>query len=596
MVQIRKHVLSLFSRRALRAFGGSGLATVDAGSSGCDDRMTDESISRDEVVAIGQRYEVQPRDWLELEPAYAGTGVARFMTNPGTISGPTRVRYAEDGSLTEFNMAAAHLESETPIDGPGSLFVFVNALPIPDSPGSFSFGPRSNECASVELSGEGFTLAADQRSSVIASAGDSAASFRPYRTIVRFAETASPFYWIAPLLNFVVDFSRVAPSLQEHPLRTRATAPLTAAEGPVRLYHESFYRAGNALIPFLCEGESAFIEPLADYDERRARVESGDIAITAVAVGRTSADFDLGASDWFPADLVTLLGLSSGRTVGVPFVEIRGAAGELVARMHVRIGDAGETRGTALIDEQINGTTGALLTSFLVSDVRNEVWFRVMLKHLLRVFTGGGTVEDRLSHLFRGVEGACAGLRLNKARPIEVEESVRTEVETGINELIDKLGEIAARSSEADRARLTQLRNRLRTVTANSPSFPTQLLALLDKVELPDADWLAHFKFRVKNERPGGQSRTPSSWASAAGVYRNRIFHSAFIDFDTYDVDNTFAFIGHLSDVLARVVFHLIGFVGQYKPPCGYAGAVTYETPSWARPERLSADVFRYTG
>jgi hypothetical protein len=28
---------------------------------------------------------------------------------------------------------------------------------------------------------------------------------------------------------------------------------------------ESFYREGNGLIPFLCKGEAAFIEPLADY-------------------------------------------------------------------------------------------------------------------------------------------------------------------------------------------------------------------------------------------------------------------------------------------------------------------------------------------
>jgi hypothetical protein len=558
--------------------------------------MTNEPISGDEVTAIRQRYEVQPRDWLELEPVYASVGVARFATNPGTISGPATVRYSEDGSLAEFSMAVEHLQAETPIDGSDSLFVFVNALPIPDSPGSFGFGSKSNECVSVELTGEKFTLAADQRSSVIASASDSAVFFRPHRTVARFAGAASRHYWVAPLLNFVVDFRSVEPSLQDHPLRTRATAPLVATDGRLRLYHESFYREGNGLIPFLCEGEAAFIEPLADYPERRARVESGESLVTAVAVGRTPDDFDLGASDWFPADLVTLLGLSSGRTVGVPFVEIRGEAGELVARMHVRIGDAGQSRGTALIDEQFNGTTGALLTSFLVSDVRNEVWFRVMLKHLLRAFTGGGTVEDRLSHLFRAVEGACAGLGLNRARPIEVEASVRSEVETAINELIDKLEEIAARSSEADRARLTQLRNRLRTVTANSPSFAMQLLALLDKVGLPDAAWLADFKFRVKNERPDGQSRSPSSWASAASVYRNRIFHSAFIDFDTFDVDNAFAFIGHLSDVLARVVFHLIGFVGQYKPPCGHAGAVTYETPSWARPERLSAEVFRYTG
>ncbi|HET8895299.1 MAG TPA: hypothetical protein VFM96_14500 [Gaiellaceae bacterium] len=367
-----------------------------------------------------------------------------------------------------------------------------------------------------------------------------------------------------------------------------------ASDEHLRLYHERFYREGNALIPFLCEGEPAFIEPLADYPERRARVEAGEIAVTAVAVGRTPDGFDLGASDWFPAGLVTLLGLSSGRSVEVPYVEIRSEKGELLARMHVRIGDAGQNRGTALIEEQISGTTGGLLTSFLVSDVRGQVWFRVMLKHLLRAFTGGGTVEDRLSHLFRAVEGACAGLKLNEARPIEVEDKIREEVESAIDALIDKLQQIATHASEGDRARLVQVGNRLRMVAANSPSFATQLLTLVDEVGLPDAEWLVDFTFRVKNERLDGKPRAPMSWASAAGLYRNRIFHSAFIDFETFDADNAFAFIGHLSDVLTRVVFHLVGFVGQYRPPCGYAGAVTYETPNWSRPERLSARVFRY--
>jgi hypothetical protein len=278
----------------------------------------------------------------------------------------------------------------------------------------------------------------------------------------------------------------------------------------------------------------------------------------------------------------------------VPFVEIRDEAGELVARMHVRIGDAGQSLGTALIDENLSGTTGGLLTSFLVSEVREQVWFRVMLRHLLRAFTGGGTVEDRLSHLLRAVEGACVGLRLNQARPLEVEENVRREVETTINELIAKLEEIGSGVSQADRARLAQLQNRLREITANRPSFATQLLALVEAVGLPDAGWLADFTFRLKNPRPDGQPRAPTSWAGGASRYRNRIFHSAFVDFDSFDVDNAFAFIGHLSDVLARVVFHLIGFVGQYKPPCGNAGMVAHETPNWARPERLSAEVFRY--
>jgi hypothetical protein len=557
-------------------------------------RTSEEEVTSEQVAEIRRLYEVQPREWLDLEPAYVGGGVARFTTNPGTITGPTTVRYAEDGSLLEFRMTAGHLEAETPIEGLDSLFVFVNMLPVPGSPGSFGMGGRSNECASVDVSGERFTLAPAQRSSVIASAGDAGVVFRPFRTIARFAETASPHYWVAPLLNFVVDFRRVARQLQDNPLRTRATAPLAASDGLLRFYHESFYREGNALIPFLCEGEPAFVEPLPDYAERRARVEAGESVVTAVAVGRIPDGFELDAQDWFPGDLVTLLGLTSGRTVGVPFVEIRGAAGELIARMHVRIGDAGQSRGTGLIDEQINGTTGPLLTSFLLSDVRDAAWFRVMLKHLLRAFTGGGTIEDRLSHLLRAVEGACAGLELNRGRPLELAEGARAEAEAAIAELIDTLGEISGRASDDDRARIARLQNRVREITANSPSFPTQLLALLETVGLPDTQWLSEFAFRMKNSRPDGQPREPTSWATAAGTYRNRIFHSAFIDIDTYDVDNAFAFIGHLSDVLARVVFHLIGFCGQYKPPCGNAGMLTYETPNWATPDRLSAEVFRY--
>lgn len=176
-----------------------------------------------------------------------------------------------------------------------------------------------------------------------------------------------------------------------------------------------------------------------------------------------------------------------------------------------------------------------------------------------------------------------------------LEASTRQEVELAVAELIGKLGEVGGRASDADRGRLAQLQNRLREITANRPSFPTQLLALVNQVGLPDAEWLGEFAFRLKNPRLDGKPRTLSSWAGAASTYRNRIFHSAFIDIDTYDIDNAFAFIGHLSDVMARVAFHLIGFCGQYAPPCGNAGMRTYETPNWATPDRLSADVFRYT-
>lgn len=556
--------------------------------------MSEGAVTSEELDKIRRLYEVQARTWLELEPCYAGSGVASFTTNPGTLSGPTTIRYAEDGSLLEFEMAVERLEADTPTALSESPFVFVNMLPIPGSAGSFGIGGRSNDCSSVEVSGEGFTLAAAQRSSVIANARDAVVAFRPFRTVARFTATSTPRYWVAPLLNFIVDFRHATAALHGHPLRTRATAPLARTEGPLRLYHEISYQQGNALIPFLCQGEPAFIEPLPDYVERRRRVESGTTAVTAVAVGRIRDDFDLDAWDWFPGDLVTLLGLSSGRTVGVPFVEIRGEAGELIARMHARIGDAGENVGTSLIDEGISGSTGKLLTSFLTSGLQDAVWLRVVLRHFLRSTTGGGTVEERLSYLFRAIEGACAGLGLNRGRPLEIEDSLREDVHKALASLIEKLGEIGGTGSDADRVRLAQIQNRLREITANKPAFPRQLLALADAAALSDAAWLRTFEFRMKNRRPSGDPRPLTNWAAAAGVYRNRIFHAAYIDIDTYDVDNVIAFIAHLSDVLARTVFHLIGFRGQYKPLCGSAGMVTYETPDWATPTRLSSEALGY--
>ncbi len=548
-------------------------------------------IDPETLAATRDRYQVRPRDWLSLTLTYEGEGTARFSTNPGTISGPTTTSYAEDGTLTDFTMQVTSLETERPLEGADSLFIFVHGLPVEGSPFTFTLGPGSNECSSLELVGADFTLAPEQRSPVIANAGDAGATFRPYKTVARYSSDAKPHYWVAPLLNFVVDYRLTAPSLHGHALRTRETAPLEAAEGDAFYIQESLYREGNALIPFLCQGEPAFIEPLPDYKERRAGVEAGEKLVTAVMVGRVPEDFQLDAEDWFPADLVTLLGLSSGRSVAVPFVEVRGAEGELVARMHVRIGDAGRSAAQPLIAENFSGTTGALLTAFLASPLHNEVWFRVVLKHLLRALTRGGTFEDRLSHLFRAVEGMSAGLGLNKARPIEVEPRIRAEIERKIDSLAAELDAIAAGAKDADRPRILKLKNRLRILTANSPSFETQLLSLVATVGLPDAQWLATFSFRAR----ATTTRNPLTWASAAGAYRNRIVHSGFIDFEKFDTDNAFAFIAHLSDVLVRAVFRLIDFDGQYRPPCGSHGAAIYETPQWAQPESLSAEALRYT-
>jgi hypothetical protein len=74
------------------------------GRAGRRDETTESTVSRKQFAAIKKRYQVESRGWLELEPSCSVHGVAHFSTNPGSVSGPTVVRFAEDGTLTEFPM------------------------------------------------------------------------------------------------------------------------------------------------------------------------------------------------------------------------------------------------------------------------------------------------------------------------------------------------------------------------------------------------------------------------------------------------------------------------------------------------------------
>jgi hypothetical protein len=547
-------------------------------------------VTKAELAQIQDRYRVKARDWLKFAIEYDGRGEAEFSSNPGIIRGPMSVRYREDGSADLFEMKVEELTAEQPLGGaPDALFLFVNALPIPGEPSSFGFGGASNKCERVELTGDGFSVRTAQRTDVIASAGNGTATFRPYRTVANFKTEAEPRFWAVPLLNFTSGFALVTPELHGHPLRTRETSAYKSVPGAAAFYHEAAYRQGNALIPFTCEGELAFIEPLPDYEARQARVEAGETVVTAVMVGRVRDGFDATADqDWFPADLITLLGLATGRGVGIPFVELRGRCGELVARLHATLARPTGERRRGLIDEPLDRSTGALLSAFLTSEHRDQPWLRVALRHLLRAFTGDLTVEDRLSHLFRTSEGLAGGLGLNRSRPLELDAEVREQVVRELREAMDALDAIASHTTGLNAERVRSLRNRLREIESNRPSFATQLQELVERVDLPDAAWLREFRFRTEI-----QGRT-SSWASAANAYRNRIFHAAFIDFEKYDIDNAIAFIPHLSDVLVRVVFQLIGFDGQYKPPCGAHGATMHERPNWPKSAALSRELFGY--
>jgi hypothetical protein len=146
-------------------------------------------VTEAELAQIQERYRVRDRDWLEVKIEYEGRGEAEFSSNPGTSRGPMKIRYGEDGAAEVFSMTVEELTADQHPGGPDGLFVFVNALPLPEG-GGFGFGGSSNDCVRVELAGAHFAVRAAQRSDVMASAGNGTATFRPYRTIASFRSWA----------------------------------------------------------------------------------------------------------------------------------------------------------------------------------------------------------------------------------------------------------------------------------------------------------------------------------------------------------------------------------------------------------------------
>jgi hypothetical protein len=545
--------------------------------------------SEEQLAEIRGHYRATARTWFKPAVTYHGPGRAVFVSNPGTIEGPVSISFREDGIADHFEMSVEALTAGGhPGEGaPDAVFTFVNAVPIPDRPGAFGFGGASNECAQLEVQGDGFSLSA---ANPLVSASERTATFRPNRTIVGFTAAVEPVYWVVPLLNFVSDFVLAGTELHGHPLRVRETPAYEPAGDDADRFRESMYRESNGVLPFDCEGELGFVEPLCDYADRRDRVLAGETLVTAIMVGRLPPGFSADDHDeWFPSDLLTLLALAGGREIGVSFVELRGAACELVARMHLRAGTSASRPRRPLVDESIDHSTGALLTAFLASPYRDRLWLRVALRHLQRALVSEKmTVEDRLGHLFRAVEGLAGGLELNRSRPLEMTAETRARVDAALQKCADQLQAIANEASTDDGARLEGVKTRIKGVQSNSPSFQTQLLDLVDHGHLSDAGWLRQFKFRAKIK--GG----PTSWAAVASQLRNRIFHKGFVNFEQYDIENILPFVDHLADVLCRVVFALIRFDSSYRPPCGAHGMVIHATPDWASPERLRAERFRY--
>jgi hypothetical protein len=505
---------------------------------------------------------------------YDGLGRADFKDPRGFVIGPAWVEFDEtgvaEGSLfVEKAAANEHL--------PLGLFqLFQSDRPVPgDVPGSLELSlgleSRANPCLTFAVkTAHGLFFAKEpigygHKLSITAGQGESTTlSFQLFNGVYAASE-AAPKYWLLPLTNFVSRFRAAPHGWAQHPLRFHRVT-----EGDQEVA-QPFAARSDKLIVFEYKGREAFIEPVPNYEERQQRLKDGRDRrlVTAMMVGELPADVrhEEQLRRYLRPDLLSLLSLATGSEVGAPWVEIRGATAELVARFHTSFDEPHFAPGHTAIDEIIHHGIGRLLSQGTKSIIYDSALLRVTSKHLVRGGLRSLTVEDRLSHLIRALDGLCKMLGISGQVTVTDLLSqrdvgnVRKIVKRAARE-VRRLAELAEREGRDDTARVYKdVALRISNSTKVQTGFGADVAKLVRGHDLYDLDVVsAYFDANPRNDR--------RDWLSLLSYYRGLVIHDGYIDFDrNQDArDDASALLDHLHDMLLRIMLKRLDYDGDYQP------------------------------
>lgn len=131
--------------------------------------------------------------------------------------------------------------------------------------------------------------------------------------------------------------------------------------------------------------------------------------VTAVMVGPAHvptvewSDF----AGLFPLDILSMLSLATGTSVGAPWLEFRDEKGDLVRRVHICFGAGRYDRAhPALNSYLLRNGPGYLVGKMLAATDRGKKYLRVAINHALATIRRG-TLESRFISLCRGFETLC---------------------------------------------------------------------------------------------------------------------------------------------------------------------------------------------
>ncbi|OGO28148.1 MAG: hypothetical protein A2W33_03950 [Chloroflexi bacterium RBG_16_52_11] len=510
-----------------------------------------------------------PSNWFSAVIDYKGRGHAEFSDPKGIIEGPTHAEFNEFGEYT------------IQMDATGVYFDPISTNSIFDI--LKIGGLEHNPCIKLEVKTPKGTFVASAKlnysykGNIFGSKGKKHGvilTFRQQGAIFNTPINTPPTYWVLPISNFLSDFMQQVPNLAHHPLRIYPSmkVPQGFSEKDADIA-EFVANQKNRLIMFEFNGSQGFIEPLADYEDRKQKLITGRVrnTITAIMVGATAGKPTKNYNEietWFPIDYLRILGLATGSEIGAPWIEFRDKKGRLVRRIHIDLGNPTFLKGHRSIDEVFHRGTGRLLSQATLSPYWGTSELRVVMRHLVRGgFLQQTMLEDRFNYLCRGLETLCRHFNLKDQ--ILTDSMSISERDVVINLLDDAakkirlLSECSPFRDDLDKVRkLRNIGDRVRNSAGKTKDFGLSVCDLLKLFSLPDAEILdAHY---------GAFPRTDGrqKWFEVLSYYRGSVVHEGYFDIlgSKHDRDDILIIINHLHDILLRIVFRMLTYDGEYDP------------------------------
>ena len=348
-----------------------------------------------------------PTTWLEKRAHYEGAARAEFTNPPGAIEGPATVCVNSAGKC------GVRIKIEK-IDAPDEKNFTLGSGSAPL--GTFLVNGMSNPCRSLTVKTEvGIFTGGDRILHHGLPFGmQQNVELRPLQSRYDVTGAAPAKYWVLPLVNFMPDpwKGEFFQQLADHPLRLASWPALPDGlsehdqfMASVHLHH----RAG--LYTFVLNCEPGFIERMPHYEARAKRVRrKRSRLITAVMVGPAHVQ-NVEWSDFaslFPLDILSMLTLATGTTVGAPWIEFRDETGALVRRVHICFGAGRYDKSTPAIHNHLVGNGPGYLTGkVLTAPDRGQKYLRVAINHARGASNQNTTLESRFLSLCRGFETLC---------------------------------------------------------------------------------------------------------------------------------------------------------------------------------------------